>query len=196
MEKFSSRFAFGLALSLGAMLPTSALAYLSPQEVFNPGQATTDQSQTMVETARFDNFVQAPPTLREGEEVVKTQQERAAANRAAAQSELQSIDAEPVDTYIAADAPKKESLLDNDVNYQVRQQRIAEQKASGPTIVIAGEGVRVDSNGKVLHSGAPRITRTGPETVLAFSVMILAAMSTFAFTFARSRMTHPLLSNM
>ncbi len=190
MEKILQRFGFGLAVALSATIPVSGFAYLSPQEVFNPGQSGIDQTQSMIQTPRFDNFVQAPPNVREGEDVIAAQQQRSEALRTAAQSQLTSIDDEPTDTYVPADAPKQPSLLDNDVNYAVRQERIAAQKSDGPTIVIAGAGVTVDRNGKVLHSGAPLVTRTGPETTLGLAVMILAALSTFAFTFTRSHMTH------
>ena len=58
----------------------------------------------------------------------------------------------------------------------------------GPTIVVAGDGMVVDSKGNVLHSGAPLVTSTGPASLLALAVMILAGICTFGYvTFSARR---------
>ncbi len=191
MDKTLLNSSVSLAILVAIVAPSSAHAYLSPSDVFNPAGQALDQTQTMVQSSRFDSFVQAPPSLREGEQVVAAQQNRAAEMRAEAQKQLTAIDAEPVDTYVpATDTSEKPSLFNNDVNYAVRQKRIAEQKSNGPTIVIAGAGVSVDSHGNVLHSGAPLITSTGPETTLAFAALILAALCTLSFSFLQKKATY------
>ncbi len=168
-----SAFLTGLALVL---VPSSALAYLSPEQVFGGADGV--------------NSATPPPLPREGEAVVQQQQAKAAAVRTEAQQQLTSTDAEPVDTYVPPDPPKQPSLLDPAVNYEVRMQRIdAAHAAAGnaPTIIISGDKTVIDSNGNVLHSGAPLVTTTGPETTLAFLAMILAGICTFAYAHVRSR---------
>jgi hypothetical protein len=173
MEKISFSVAFA-ALGIATLLaPVSGFAYLAPEQVFG-GQSLTLQP--------------APPTEREGEAVIQTQQQRQAEVRAAEQSQLQSIQADPIDTYVPDNSPQPKGLLDQDATYERRQERIANERSSGgPTIIIGGDSVVTDANGNVLHSGAPRVTATGPESVLAIAAMILAACSTFAYAQIRAR---------
>ncbi len=161
-------------LAVGATFtPAVGLAYLAPEQVFG-GQSLT--------------LKPAPPLQREGEAVVQAQQERQAAIRAAEQSKLTSTQAEPVDTFVPDNSPQPLNRLDQNTVYQLRQERIANDKSSGgPTIIIGGDSTVRDGNGNVLHSGAPRVTATGPASVLAFAAMLLAALSTFAFAQIRSR---------
>jgi hypothetical protein len=125
--------------------------------------------------------------LRAGQDVKVTQQQRSAELRNAAQSQLTPNYAEPQDDYVAPEPGKQPSLLDNDVNYQKRLERMEQSKGNGPTIIIGGQGTVVDSNGNVLHSGAPIITQTGPESVLAVIAMVLAAACTLVYSAIRSR---------
>ncbi len=145
--------------------PMSGYAYLSPEQVFG----------------------NAPPTQREGEDVVTIQQQRASSSRAAEQrSRLRSNQADPIDTYVPDTSPQPRGLLDENASYERRLERISEEKSSGPTIVIA-DGTVTDGNGNVLHSGAPRVTATGPESILALTAMILAGICTFLYAQLRAR---------
>lgn len=173
MDKHSLSVAVA-ALGFAALFaPMSGFAYLAPEQVFG-GQSLTLQP--------------APPTQREGEDVIQTQQERAAERRAAEQSTLTPVDAEPVDTFVPDNSPQPKGLLDQNATYERRQDRIANERSSGgPTIIIGGDSTVTDANGNVLHSGAPRVTATGPESVLAIAAMILAAVSTFAYAQIRAR---------
>ncbi len=153
--------------------PATGSAYLAPEQVFG-GQSLTLQP--------------APPTEREGEAVIQTQQQRQAEVRAAEQAQLPSVQADPVDTYVPDNSPQPKGLLDQDATYERRQERIANERSTGgPTIIIGGDSVVTDANGNVLHSGAPRVTATGPESVLAIAAMILAAVSTFTYAQIRAR---------
>lgn len=173
MEKISFSVAFA-ALGIATLLaPVSGFAYLAPEQVFG-GQSLTLQP--------------APPLEREGEEVIQQQQARQAEIRNAAQANLPSIHDEPVDTYVPDNSPQPKGLLDQNATYERRQDRIANERSSGgPTIIIGGDSTVTDANGNVLHSGAPRVTATGPESVLAIAAMILAAVSTFAYAQIRAR---------
>ncbi|MBP7114071.1 MAG: hypothetical protein KBA40_01310 [Candidatus Peribacteraceae bacterium] len=156
-----------------ALAPVSALAYLSPEQVFG-SQSLTLQP--------------APPTQREGEQVIEQQQQRAAERRAAEHSQLQPVDAEPVDTYVPDTSAQPLDLFDQNATYERRQERIDNERSTGgPTIIIGGDSTITDSNGNVLHSGAPRVTATGPESMLAFATMLLAGVSTFLYAQIRAR---------
>lgn len=154
--------------SFGAM-PTVTFAYLSPEQVFG-GQ------------------VPAPPTQREGDAVVQQQQQAAAERRAAEQQALESNQADPQDDYVPP-AQQSESLglFDDAAQYERRQERINDNNSNGPTIIIGGNGTVVDSNGNVLHSGAPLVTSTGPESYLALAVLVLAGFSTIGYALYQSK---------
>ncbi len=170
MEKTLTSITLGLAGLVSMLAPASALAYLSPDQVFGGASSTLQP---------------APPTPRESSTVVEQQQQRTAEQRASAQSVLRPVDAEPQDRYV----PETQSLglFNNDVQYEKRMNRIEEKKSGGPTIVIGGDGTVVDANGNVLRSGAPRVSSTGPESVLAVTAIILAGVCTFVFAQYRSR---------
>ena len=157
---------FGIVASF---VPMSGFAYLSPDDVFSQ---------------------LAPPTQREGDEIVRQRQEEAAERRAQEQATMRPAASEPqpVDTFVPEDTSQPKGLLDENATYERRQERIANEKsAGGPTIIITGDRTVTDSNGNVLHSGAPRVTATGPESVLAFAAIILAAFSTFLYAQIRAR---------
>lgn len=178
MVKYSPILVAG-ALALGvAAIPASAFAYLSPEQVFGGQSMTLDRTDATT--------YQAPPLTREGDAVVRSQQLNSAQLRAAAQSSLQPTYADPVDTYVPPTQSSSLGLFDQNATYQKRMDRIQSEKGNSPTIIIGGDGTVVDSNGNVLHSGAPRVTSTGPESILAFAAMILAALSTFAYAAVRS----------
>jgi len=155
----------GLALATG--MPYPAFAYLTPDQVF--GGANLNQQSP-------------PPTPRDAPTVVEQQQERSAVQRSDAQSSL--TPSEPQDRYTAPSEPR--NLFNNETQYEIRQQRIEEKKSSGPTIVIGGSDTVLDANGNVLHSGAPRVSSTGPESILAAMAMILAGICTFVLVHVRS----------
>lgn len=168
MHKHFLSAAFAVLGIVSTVAPMSGFAYIDPATAF--GNA-------------------APPTQREGEAVVAAQQQRAAERRAEEQSQLQSIDdePEPVDSYVVETGPEPRGLLDEDATYARRQERMEENVTGGPTIIIGGNATVTDANGNVLHSGAPLVTSTGPESVLAIAAMILAGISTFAYASIRNR---------
>lgn len=161
-------------IGIAAVLaPASGFAYLAPEQVFG-GQSLTLQP--------------APPTQREGDVIAEQQARAAAERRAAEQSVLRPVDAEPIDTYVPdRSSPQPKGLLDEAATYERRMERIDEERSSGPTIIIGGDTTVTDANGNVLHSGAPRVTATGPASLLALAVMLLAAVSTFAYSGVQSR---------
>lgn len=164
-------------------IPSAALAYVSPEDVF--GTTGTPSSTT----SATDNL-QAPPTLREASSRVAAQQAASMVNRAIAQSDLRPVDAVASSAASSVASGPKEpvpSRLDPNVNYEIRQERIAEQAAKQPTVIIASNGSVLDARGNVLHSGAPIITRTGPETAFAAGALILAALGTLATSALRRR---------
>lgn len=164
MRTFS---AVGLGVAFGAslLMPLTTFAYLTPDQVFGGSSTITAPP--------------APPTQREGEAVVERQQQQAAERREAVQyQQLVNTTADPVDTYVPPQTASSKGLFDQNAQYELRQDRIADEKASTPTIIIG------DS---VLHSGAPRVSDTGPATVLGGIAMMLAAVSTFAVAQIRSR---------
>ncbi len=168
----SIKIVIGTTVACLALLQSaSALAYLAPEQVFGGAGIST---------------ATPPPTAREGNEVVERQQQNSALHRAAAQESLQSIEDEPADDYHApAKVSPSRDLLDpsGDAAYELRQERRSNLKSAAPTIIITGEGAITDASGNVLHSGAPRISTTGPEHV-ALAVLGLAVVG-FAFYLKR-----------
>ncbi len=153
---------FGVA---AALVPVSGFAYITPQQLFSA----------------------APPNQREGEAVIAEQQRVSAERRAAEWAALDPVEPEP--TVVVEKAPPM-GLLDEAATYDRRMTRKEEEKSNGPTIIINGGNTITDSSGRVLHSGAPRVTATGPESVLAFAALLLAGISTFAYaSIRRQRMT-------
>lgn len=179
MEKYTSSFVTGSLALMLVMAPASAFAYLSPEQVFGGQSLTLDRTDATT--------YQAPPQQREGDAVIQSQQQNSSNLRSAAQSSLQPNYAEPVDTYVPPTQSSSLGLFDQNATYEKRMDRIQQDRASGPTIVIGGDGTVIDSNGNVLHSGAPRVTATGPESILTFAAMILAGISTLAYAAIRHR---------
>lgn len=170
MKKTFASLGVTLAVA-AACMPATALAYLSPDQVFGNQSMDTPP---------------APPTQREGESVVSSQQQQSNQQRAQAQTQLQPVDATPKDTYTPPELqPQSKGLFDSNTQYERRMDRIQETHGAAPTIIIGGDGSVTDSSGNVLHSGAP-IARTGPESVLAIAVMLLAGLCTFGYLRYRS----------
>jgi hypothetical protein len=163
------KLSIGLLALVALFQATPVHAYLAPEQVFG-GAGLTLQP--------------APPTMREGADVVAGQQARSAQLRSAAQDELPSLDDEPQDDYVAPRASTTRGLFDQNTQYEIRQQRISDRGAT-PTIIITGNGAVTDSNGNVLHSGAPRISDTGPEHV-AMAVLGLALLGMAAYLWRKS----------
>ncbi len=153
-----------IAIAIVALLlPVPALAYMSPSEVFS-GAAS--------------NRSQPPPTAREADSVVTAREKAIAAQRE--QSQMHA--AAPEDEYIAPQATH-EGCTSNECQYLLRQERLkaAAGNQSGPTIIIGGQGggtTVYDGEGRILHSGAPLVTATGPETAVASAAGILALLGT------------------
>lgn len=182
MVKHPLSLVTGLLTLAVSVMPMTALAYLSPEQVFGGQSATVDRTDP--------STYQAPPLPRDGLDVIRQQQSTSAELRSAAQSQLQPIDAEPVDTYVPPTQSSSLGLFDQNAAYEKRMDRMESAQSSGPTIVIGGDGTVIDSNGNVLHSGAPRVTSTGPESILAIAAMILAAISTFGYAAVRNRQSN------
>lgn len=183
MKNFITRLTVTMAASASVFLPVSAFAYLSPSQVFGGQSDTIDRTDPTT--------YQAPPQQREGAQVIEEQQQRAASSRAAVQEqEFISDDEEFVDTYVPpAQTASSLGLFDETTQYEARKAKM-HQAAGSPTIIIGGDGTVVDGKGNVLHSGAPRVTATGPESILTFSAMILAAVSTIGFAFVKAKRMH------
>lgn len=149
----------GLAVILLLQIP-SAFAYLSPDQVFGGAGLTLSQP---------------PPTAREAADVVAQQQQGAAEQRAAVQSSLPSTEDEAQDDFV----PVTEGLglFTNEGAYERRQERM-DASDNGTTIIIG------DS---VLHSGAPRVSATGPATTIAGLTILAAIAGTFGYLRYRSR---------
>lgn len=184
MVTLCSRLGLGSIAVALAIAPMSGFAYLTPEQVFGDSGDTFDQTDPSTRPA--------PPLQREGEAVIQEQQRRSAEQRAAAQSTLRPVDAEPLDTEEPSPTIEKEpqeprGLFNDDTQYQLRQERKAASETGGPTIVIRTDGTVVDAGGNVLHSGAPKMSGTGPESVLAFAALIIAAFSTFISARIRAR---------
>ena len=171
-----TRLLLGSALvSLSVLaLPTAALAYLSPEQVFQG--------------------ITPPPTERETAKVVKDRQQQAAEARDAAHEALPSTEDAPVTTTTKPAAPAEPienapSLLDDEGKWERRQERL-DNGNGGTTIIIQNGGeqvVRDRITGEVLHSGAPRTARTGPGDFIAAFVLFLAATGTFFWARRRER---------
>ncbi len=185
MDRILSFLGWSVAISASLVMPLSAYAYLTPDQVF--GNSGGGRHAAASDTAPIA-AAPAPPTQREGEDVIAVQQQRAAEQRREAQQDLRPVDAPPVDTYVPDQTPVSRDLFDPQKQYEIRQQRKAEQNGNGPTIIIGGDTTVTDSNGNVLHSGAPLVSSTGPATILAVLALILAALCTFAYAQVRSRL--------
>jgi hypothetical protein len=181
MQKHLSSLAVATVFCLTVLTPYSASAYLSAEEVFGLEKPSTfDRTDPAV--------TQTLPQQRAGEQVVQTQQQAAASSRAAAQQSLVPLYADPVDTYVPPTQQASSlGLFDDNTQYDLRQERAAESRVGGPTIIIGNDGSVVDSDGNVLHSGAPRVTATGPESVLTFMALVLAAFSTLGYAALRAK---------
>ena len=164
MQTFISLLVFCLISLSGLLLPQTTVAYLSPDQVF--GGSTTQPP---------------PPTQREGEDVIAIQQQRSAEARREAQKSLHPVDAPQEETYVPEEAPKSRGLFDENAQYEKRVEEMREQAHSAPTIIISGNGDVIDAQGNVLHSGAPLVTSTGPESILAAIAMLCAAICTFVY---------------
>lgn len=175
-----ARIGVSTSVALTLLVPASAFAYLSPDQVFGSSNA----HQAAGTTATVSPF----PTKRDAESYAQAQQAAANQRRTEIQNaELKPVDATPVDTYVAPEPQKPASRLDPEVNYQLRMQRLTNEKSTSPSIIIAGQGTVVDSNGNVLHSGAPLVTSTGPESVVAFILVILSVVATLAMSTMQRR---------
>ncbi len=150
--------AFGI---VAALIPTSGFAYITPSEAFTN------------------------PNMRDGSAIIEAQQALSAQNRDAAYAAQNPAPPEPAVTVVDTSPPK--NLLDEKATYERRMERMEQEKSNGPTIIITGGGTVTDAQGKVLHSGAPRVTATGPESILAFAAILLAGISTYAYAGIRNR---------
>lgn len=165
-------------LTLLGLVPMQASAYLSPEQVFG---GTSGSAQP------------APPTARDASGVVDIQQQLSAERRAAEQSSamaLQHPAASVASSSLSSvdDGNEPLNLFDDNTQYEKRMERIEENQANGPTIIIQqGNGTVTDSSGRVLHSGAPYVSRTGPESIVALSAMAFAGMATIAIATVRRR---------
>lgn len=181
MQKQFSSLAVAALFCVAVLTPFSASAYLTAEQVWgSPASTGFDRTDPAVTSTL--------PQQRAGEQVVQEQQHAAASSRAAAQQSLVPDYAPPVDTYVPpVQQASSRNLLDPNTQYELRQQRAAESKANGPTIIIANDGSVVDGNGNVLHSGAPRVTATGPESMLTLAALLLAALSTCVYVVVRAK---------
>jgi predicted RND superfamily exporter protein len=171
-----------IVIALAAVVLTpSAYAYISPDE--------------------FIGVTPAPPTHREAEGIVKAREQERIGNIVDAQKEMAkevnaslASSSSSVTSSVAAQSTQSSSvtrdLFNPDWQYQQRMQRIQDNAGRNPTIIIqqGSDGVYVqDANGKVLHSGAPRVAGTGPKEFIAVLVLALAAGATFLLAAKREK---------
>lgn len=180
MKNTLASVGLSLAAAGSLLVPLQALAYLSPDAVFNT-------SSTAGGDATFDRTDPSspPPTLRDADAIAAGR--AAAGQQRLADQERANQEANAfADSYVAPDDDESLGLLDDEAKYKLRMERLAASKGNSPTIIIGG-GMVMDSNGNILHSGAPIITSTGPESVLAAAVLVLASISTLAYAGLRHR---------
>ncbi len=163
---------------LALLMPATALTYFTP-----------DQFDSLAN----QNFQQPPPTAREASSVVQSRERTIAAQREAEQAALHG--AAPDDPYVEPDQPNT-TCLDDECQYELRQARLrsAAGNQGAPIIIIGGQGggsTVYDGNGNVLHSGAPLITASGPETTVALFAFAFSLLGTMAYMWRRARMTVP-----
>jgi hypothetical protein len=162
---------------LALLMPATALAYFTP-----------DQFDSLAN----QNFQQPPPTAREASSVVQQRERTIGAQREAEQAALHG--AAPDDPYVAPEQPNT-TCLDDECQYELRQARLraASGNQGGPTIIIGGQGGAMvyDGNGNVLHSGAPLITASGPETTVALFAFAFSLFGTMFYMWRRARLTVP-----
>jgi len=174
-------------LSVGA---PNAEAYLDPCQVFGGCDDGTEDPHGAASSVPFDRTDPtthaAPPTMRDGEGAVGLQQHwsqirREEEQRAAFASSSSMHGSAPV---VEPNDPI--GLFTDDYEYETRQDRLAEKNSNGVTIVFGSNG-SVTQNGTVLHSGAPYVSATGPETILTLLALILATASTLAYVRMRAK---------
>jgi hypothetical protein len=180
-------FVTALAVSM-----QEAHAYLTPEAVFGTDGSTTvttggdaPHGAASSSSSGFDRTDPdyLPPNQRAAENERALQE---------SQRDYQYADIQDIPVHAAApaeDTSPARNLLDENYQYELRQQRLLEQQQNGGgnvTIVIDGDGA-VTADGTVLKSAAPRVTATGPTTVLMSILLIVAALSTVVYARIRER---------
>jgi hypothetical protein len=189
-----SRLTITTALSLlcSAIMPITAHAYLTPDEVLNDGDFSV-------------RFYEPPPSKREIEEVAREQQERSAERREAEQAALEKegeTEAETDDGLHEA-APEEEdsdleALIKALEEWQASQNEGGGSEEEGTDSTVNAEEQRllerirdredderaaayqawVNGQQGELHGGAP-LSETGPKTVIAVLITALAVGETW-----------------
>lgn len=182
--------------------PFSAMAYLTPQQVFfNPvsssssaqTQATSSSSATTgattdggagprynSEQAQFQNipnpFTSPPATRRNADDRVAAQQSSIAADRAYYQQFLDpNYRAPTLSSSAALTGTNASRSCGNRLSDECQYQVRQERLADA------------SRSGTVLRSGAPSISATGPADVIAAGALMLAAVSTYLLALKRGK---------
>ena len=187
-----------LALVLSCAVTAPAYAYLSPQQVFGtgPGPSASSAPSGGTTASSSGSYGAAPQAGNEpGDPTPVNVTQRNAAERAAEQQRVSAVrrkqeqsvlvKQQPASSTaalgIATPASSDPSLFTDEGQYERRQERMDGQNDGTPTIIINnGVATVTDGRGRVYHSGAPGITGTGPESIVAFLAALAAASLTVA----------------
>ena len=173
----------------------TASAYLSPQQVFgdagSPSLLPVPAHTSNQATPALDRII-APNAIhvnaRSSYDQRTIEQLISKINRTQAQ---ESLKPEPPAHSSAPDTgPTSLGLFDDQAQYQRRMDRLSQEQAANPTIIIQGGGngtTVTDSRGRVVHSGAPLVTSTGLGSELAALALLLSAGGTVLFALRRTR---------
>ncbi len=148
---------------LALLIPATALAYGLPADVFGTGDPA---------------YVQPPPTPREAAEVVRLREAAIAQSRKDQQLKAAAAAAPPPEPTLSSSTAPKVDRSTDEYQYQLRQQRL--ENSSQNTVIV------IDNSGKVLHSGAPFIAATGPQSIVAIVLVLLATVGTLVGVWRRT----------
>ncbi|MBP9773249.1 MAG: hypothetical protein KBD00_01305 [Candidatus Peribacteraceae bacterium] len=197
-----------VALAVGI---TPALAYISPEEAFGLGSASSSTASTAsssgaasssantgTSTSSYSSYPPSVPHAAAGQQPPVTYIYSSPVSRRILEEQVASREAQqrknnayyyspqftdpnyqaPVITRSSSSiAPAQRfcSFYDDDCLYQQRRNAMADQ----PNVIVINGNSVYDSQGRVLHSGAPNITASGSADILFASVLFLAAAGTF-----------------
>lgn len=187
-----------LLTTIGVLIATGAppaLAYISPNDVFVGDIVDTADVGSASSTAQTSSA--GIVNRRSAESVVRVRQETINSSRAA-EARYQQILQDPnytppvVAPVVAKSSSSRASslLLTDEAQYQRRQERMAQEGGSPVVIVTGGNGGDVidGRTGRVLHSGAPLVTASGPADIVVLASLLIAAIGTLTSVRRRMRL--------
>lgn len=179
-----------LLMTIGA--PT-AHAYISPEDLWGGSGGTGEvhpaaPDESLPPDRTNVSTTEAPAGGRDAEWAIAQQQLASQLRREAEQKELFGTGEEEEVMTAEEETDTSLGLFADDTQYDIRMARMEENDNGNVTIVIGSNGqVVTTSDGQVLHSGAPYVTATGPETVLMLMIFVLAGIGTFFYVHIRNK---------